>query len=266
MNICLTCDKAYLKYALVTITSILENNRNGFINFYIMCTHDVTEEYYSDAIEKLKNKYSNFEIEFVPMTVDTTAFQLNEKSLFNETLLYRLFIPETFPSLDRMLYLDSDIIVRHDITEFYNTEFNECHYIAGVGEDYSYYGRPPPMTYINAGVVLMDLNRCRSFGFTTKTLAVLKYRCLPYFDQDAINLVCNGKIKLVDPTYNYCNWTSGMSSSKQKSPTVVHFARTFKKVLEGQHISHADEWWKYAKMSPMADQIKQPRIRRSWYY
>lgn len=264
INICLACDKNYIKYALVTITSILENNRENHINFYVIHPVGIEEDYYKKAIETLKNKYLNFDITFVPI-LDISGYDLraDKTNFFNETLLYRLYIPQLFPQLHRMLYLDSDLIVRRNISEFYKMPLGD-YYIAAV-IDYDCLKDVLVPEYFNAGVLLMDLDKLREFDFTLKTLTVLKYRYLRFFDQDTINMVLNGKIKSVDRGFNYD--IRYHTRYQYKDPTIVHFMASLRRVLRKEETSvFTKEWWKYAKMSPMADQIKEPMMRRSWYY
>ena len=266
INVCLACDKNYIKYCLVTITSILENNRENHINFYVMHPVGIEEDYYKKAIETLKNKYSNFDITFVSiMDISGNELRADKINFFNEAQLYRVYIPQMFPQLHRMLYLDSDIIVRRDISEFYKMPLGD-YYIAAVIDQYNWLKDILVPEYFNAGVLLMDLDKLREFDFTLKTLTVLKYRYLPFFDQDTINMVCNGKIKSIHREFNY--FAQRRDAEYQfKDPTIVHFPSCFRKVLRKEEKSvFCKEWWKYAKMSPMADQIKEPKMRRSWYY
>lgn len=265
INICLACDKNYIKYALVTITSILENNRENHINFYVMHPVGIEEDYYKKAIETLKNKYLNFDISFVPMDISGNDLRGDKINFFNEAQLYRVYIPQLFPQLHRMLYLDSDIIVRRDIGELYKMPLGD-YYIAAVIDMHDWLKDVLVPEYFNDGVLLMDLDKLRGFDFTLKTLTVLKYIYLRHFDQDAINMVCNGKIKSIHREFNYFAFRRD-TGYQYKDPTIVHFPCCFRGVLRKEDTSvFAKEWWKYAKMSPMADQIKEPTMRRSWYY
>ena len=63
MNIFFAVNDAYVKYLLVTLTSVLENNKNEKIRFYVI-GKDITEEN-KTKIGLLKKSYVNFEIEYI---------------------------------------------------------------------------------------------------------------------------------------------------------------------------------------------------------
>lgn len=252
MNICLACDQKYLKYTCVVITSILENNRNVFINFYILHPMNMSKEDHTDMIDGINKRYSNFNITFVPMNINLEGLRADSVNLKSEVLIYRLYIPEVFLSLSRMLYLDSDIIVRHDITKFYNIQFasNEC--MAAVLDIKNRLDDSYANQYVNSGVLLMDLNKLRRLNFTTNALHLIKTRYLRMIDQDAINIVCKGKIKLVDNIYNYIREFDDADDivvKERDDPNIVHFAGISLPIKISCRTVYCDEWWHYVEIA-----------------
>src|SRR5215475_10573967 len=78
----------------------------------------------------------------------------------------RLFMTEYLdPSLDRIIYLDSDLIVRGDLSELWQLNLQGA-YVGGVPEPYSEsqrkpFGFGPKDLYVNSGVLLIDLRQWR---------------------------------------------------------------------------------------------------------
>ena len=63
------------------------------------------------------------DIEFVDVkaSLKNLAEELHITSeQYTLTTYYRLFIPNLYPQYDKAVYLDSDIVVRGDISKFYN--------------------------------------------------------------------------------------------------------------------------------------------------
>ena len=133
----------------------------------------------------------------------------------------RCFIWEQIP-VDRLLYLDADMIVKANIEQFYyddlqgkplkacpdstcydNTFWKHRH-IERFQQTHGF-ANGPSSPYVNAGVMLFDLKTMREEGdsavkfldFISKLKAPLEFN-----DQDFLNLYYDGRIKMGDP-YKY---------------------------------------------------------------
>lgn len=94
---------------------------------------------------------------------------------------------------EKLLYLDIDMMAAKDIAELYNTNIEEYEY-AAVKEKYgSKIIRPD---YINAGMLLLNLNKIKETGLLEKARALIKKRKLPFADQDAIFWSTTSKLLL----------------------------------------------------------------------
>lgn len=118
------------------------------------------------------------------------------------TTYIRLFAPFYLDAeIDKILYLDYDIICTGNIIDFYNTDFSNKT-IVGCPDFYLYNKSP---NYINAGVLLINLKKYREI---TNVEVITKYindnyDDLAYQDQDVINNLFVDEILLADTTYNY---------------------------------------------------------------
>lgn len=66
-------------------------------------------------------------------------------------------------------------------------------------------GIKDPGSYVNAGVLLFDLEKCRQKVSFRDVVETLHSRNFFYNDQDVLNILLEGNIKQVDCKWNYMN-------------------------------------------------------------
>ncbi|MBR0479658.1 glycosyltransferase family 8 protein, partial [Candidatus Saccharibacteria bacterium] len=132
MNILYCGDKGIERGVLVSILSILKNNK-GELHFYIMTiSFKDTKPFTKKAAEFLDSlvKKTNAK-SFVKLINATEVFvanlpKKNMGSYFTPASMLRLYvdkIPE-IARLDRVLYLDYDVVCRGDLKEFFETDLD----------------------------------------------------------------------------------------------------------------------------------------------
>lgn len=200
----------YAPYAGVAITSLIENaSEKFFYDIYIFYT-----ELSDDIISRFQSMCGkNYTVtcldvnEYLSGTVE-----LYENFHYSKEMYYRIIIPRVLPQYNKAIYLDCDIVVLGDISEFYNFDIDG--YVLGAMRDIQHYAsvryvidtlKIPIDTYINSGVLLINCKTFREMEIEKKCKEVLnesniKFR---YPDQDLINIVCRGSIKLLDQRWNY---------------------------------------------------------------
>ena len=149
----------------------------------------------------------------------------NLGSKYTNATLARLFLPRVCVK-PRILYLDTDTIVHGDITDLWKTDLG-VNVMAGAPKinwpDLDRYCRtfaPDGIPcYVNAGVLLMDLDRFRAENLDLAAIKLLHDRKLMMPDQDALNAVCAGRVKAVGHAYN-----SSVSCGLSTEPKITHFA------------------------------------------
>ena len=62
-----------------------------------------------------------------------------------------------------------------------------------------------PGSYVNAGVLMLDLEKCRQKVSFRDVVETLHSRNFFYNDQDVLNILLEGNIKQVDCKWNYMN-------------------------------------------------------------
>ena len=174
-------DKSYILQLFTVMHSILKNSK-AKIHFIIL-SKDRIEEYTDELVEILSRAYGNFTFEV--RRVQEEAFantQIYHKHL-SLSSYFRLLIPELVKEYDKCIYLDSDILVQGDVQELFDTEIGN-YYLAGVqdchlvfGKDYFVYinehikqHMPSAETYVNAGVLVMNIKKLRDDNMIDKFL------------------------------------------------------------------------------------------------
>ena len=139
----------------------------------------------------------------------------NEGAYCTPYTLLRL-LADLVPEMpEKLLYLDIDMMAAKDIAELYNTNIKEYEY-AAVKEKYgSKIIRPD---YINAGMLLLNLNKIKETGLLEKARALIKKRKLPFADQDAIFWSTTSKL-LLPRKFNE------QASFRRQDTVICHFCK-----------------------------------------
>lgn len=129
---------------------------------------------------------------------------------------YKLLIPDIFPSLDKIIYLDCDILVNLDIHELWSIEPDDKSIAASLDEvpfmEISALRRTQlklsgcnKNTYINSGMLVMNLKKFHEKGnfFTEAHEWLIRHSHMQLFpDQDALNSIFRDDIKFLDERFN----------------------------------------------------------------
>lgn len=284
INVVLATDLGYLFQTIVTIESILLNNysRNEYI-IHILTNADLYEH-----VKYLEEKYENCKIvlHFFDDEFDNYKISINHIS---KVTYFRLLIPERIHE-KKCIYLDSDIIVKEDLVQLYSIDINDYE-IGGVyapsyhhlNEREQSYSKETGICsfdqYINAGVLLMNLEKMRENRFIERVNKVAKCFSFPSQDQDIINNVCYGKIKPLPLKYNYASICSAWDYDKKFAgvfskneveqakikPSIVHFSCAAKP-WEVWELDFALDWWKVCKCTPIFDLFLDKYKKSAFYH
>eukprot|EP00095_Tigriopus_kingsejongensis_P003221 maker-scaffold699_size109694-snap-gene-0.19 protein:Tk03221 transcript:maker-scaffold699_size109694-snap-gene-0.19-mRNA-1 annotation:"glycosyltransferase 8 domain-containing protein 4" len=121
------------------------------------------------------------------------------RSTFQLCASLRLFLPDLLPNVNKILYLDTDIVVLDSLKSIWDhfQLMNSSQITAMAYENqveslnvYSYAKYPTIKRGLNSGVMLMDLEKMRNSFWIDKTLAIFKTmkHHLLFGDQDIINI------------------------------------------------------------------------------
>ena len=270
----LAADNNYAPYMSVLMISILKNAKsNTFLDFYLLVPDNFKEEY-KNKIEKDCNFYKNKQINFVNMK---KAFSETKRMIshITEQTYYRLRAAEILPDkYDKCIYLDIDTVVNCDLSDLYNVDLDD-NYVAGVkapGYHYDIFpeawnknysekiGIPSINQYINAGVIVLNLQKIRKDNLTP-VLYEEALKSYPTQDQDVINKVFYNKIKHLPFYFNAMVtrifaddkkleklFTKGEFDKTRTNPCIIHYS-TQLKPWQDKNCIFSNYWWKYASLS-----------------
>ena len=260
INIALCADKNYLEPLETLLKSICYHNSQ--VHIYIIHTN-IPEDWLITQAQNLA-KFNNH-LSPIWLNDDSPAIQcLNQKIMLNSSFIHellktlpksskhineltyaRFLIPELIHE-ERVLYLDSDIVVNTSLTDLFNIDMRD-HPIAAV-EDYflsnkkishsykmdipeelkpciSYKGEEIFKPYFNAGVILWDLVKCRQENIAYNLLlAASYYQGVIYADQDILNFVFFKRWVMLDVRCNVqANYNFTFLSLVTESPWIIHY-------------------------------------------
>ena len=120
VHIVMITDDNYIMPTYIAIKSMFENKKLNSKYKINILTNNILEKNVN-ILTSLST--TNFEINIINKTeiVDNIG-SLNQERHVTPTAILKFFIPEIFKDLNKILYLDSDIIVQKDLSELYNID------------------------------------------------------------------------------------------------------------------------------------------------
>lgn len=288
MNLCLAANNNYAMQTGVTVVSFLENHKESKITVYI-----IENDFDSDNITKfseLSNKYNAEILMINPSNVldriEKLSFMQNISKNGEDyakkvgaAAYSRLFITELLPKhVDRVLYVDSDIIVHSNLENIYNMKINKG--IAAVIDVWpavynEKIGLHKEDIYYSAGVQLIDLKYMREHKCQEKIWDYMNVMNRQYrlFDQDIMNILfhdtitrmpleCNlmgvnrlysiRQIKELSQKNETTFYTEEEQKEALKNPKIFHFAGDFfgKPWVFPYANEYTKEWLYFFQISP----------------
>ena len=116
-----------------------------------------------------------------------------------------------------ILMLDVDTIVKKDISGIWDYFPLDGYWLAAAVEPTK--SVITHSMYINAGVMLMNLQKLREDGKGDELIEALNTKHYPFCEQDCIAELCQGGIKKLPSDYNVCRYTEPPFKEK-----IIHFA------------------------------------------
>ena len=210
INVLCATDNNYAPYCGVMLTSFLENHKTFHTEVYIVVKKRLKAE---KKLKRLENLYDvNVNIIEFPYNDIVSSYPINH-NLSLETY-YRLFATELLPSdVDRVLYLDCDIVVDGNVSDMYFSDLDGIS--ALVCPDFLMYvkhkglatrlGYEEEKGYFNAGVMFINLDYWREHNILESCLEYLKihHDILVLYDQDVLNYVLRDTKKFINLEYNF---------------------------------------------------------------
>jgi lipopolysaccharide biosynthesis glycosyltransferase len=207
VNILMCTNALFLQHTAVCLASLLANNPDLFFNIVIVGreSEDLDEQKIRRSLTRFPNHLLAFQ-KFVPPP--NLLLPLVAREIYTIDTYTRLWVGDFFPEkVDRVLYLDADIVVVGSIAPLWNTDLGGALMgavdIPGSDQGVRRLAMRAEEGYFNAGVLVIDLQQWRT---TQASETVLDYiRANPErvsYDQDALNACFRSRTKRLDYKWN----------------------------------------------------------------
>ncbi len=200
----------------------------------------------------------------------------------------RLVLPGILPEVDRILYMDADVLVRESLAPLWQTPMEGMALAAVKGavnlSDKWEWNSDRPYWhllagarggYINAGVTLLNLAEIRKRGLDARWHELVGERFY-YQDQDILNITCQGVIAYLPPKYNRLAYledkdfgqfvVEGIYTREEERealrfPAIIHYAGD--KPWKRYDTNLGSLWWEYINAQPdLKDLFDEEKARR----
>lgn len=270
----------YALYCYLAIYSLLKHaDKNNYYDIRVFMV-DLSPENIQ-FLEELKNEYASVTcMDVLPYVKDA---DLRELSFFSVETFYRLFISQILAEYKKVVYLDSDMLVLHDITPLYDTEMNGhpiaavhdvvCAYLAGHASELGLEMR----NMFNAGVLVIDTEAYERQNIREIGLEALaadyrnERRKFIYVDQDVLNTTVCNDVEFIDDRWNF-QWEfiwrldgiyDGYREKYEqtsKDPWIIHYAGD-RKPWSYPSLPFADYFWDMVLETGITKKVVENSIR-----
>ena len=274
IHIACNIDGNYVQHCAVTLVSIFENNRESKFCIHIVATGLTKDD--ENILSSLATKYGNTVSFYAPDEKLLEGFAIKKFSKrISMATYYRCILADLLPTtIDKLIYLDCDIVILGDIRQFWNIPLEGIGVAAvediGCNEPqrYQILQYPQEDSYFNAGVLLINLDYWRKHNITKACIDY--YQKYPerilFNDQDLLNSVLHKDKILIDLCWNVQDgfYRTPKVVSKEwkykfvevlKNPIILHYTNRKPWDYDSQH-PLKDEYFKYLALTPWKDNIQ----------
>ena len=289
VNIVISSDDNYVAYMSVCLYSLMKNS-NINKQYQIFILDGGISISHKEKILYMMEEFKNFKITFIVMEEylkDIPPDIFYKTKYFPIAAYYRFFLPEIFLHLNKLIYLDCDMVVLKDIAELYEKS-PENNYLLAVRDQeilimckdnrheknnyfYKTLGLKNHKNYFNSGVMLLNLQKMRRDNILSKLLERLVEIKTPMFvDQCVLNSVCEGHVGFLEQNWNFM-WNSKITNldymkiidepynkeyeNASQNPYIIHFNGSIQRPWINPSYEKAEYFWQYARMTPFYEEI-----------
>lgn len=265
----LSSDNNYAPFIATTIASICDHT-NSFCEFYVLDGGILKEN--REKIEKLKDKFDNFSIEYLSIEIDKHFKNLKNTKYISKSMYSRFLIPELKPEIDKAIYSDVDVIVLDDISKMYNEDL-EGYALGAVWQEL--YDKTQNMENLKkrldlspthkvffSGNLLIDCKKWREKNIISDLIKGYEFldNLTETPDQDILNKYFENNYKVLSEKYCFVNQAYDYYK-KPNNVVIRHYNGQIKpwQLDENTHTSlfyNLSDFWYYAKITEFYNDLK----------
>ena len=275
-------DDNYVPHLAALIKSIQHHfSSENFLDLIIL--DGGISEFNRNLLKKMTEEHNSSSISFIELEGEFSEHQTHMH--FTKATFYRLILNQLIQDREKLLYIDCDTIVLDDIAKLYYTDLNGmaigavfdyimhhfCQekvssiYETGAIESKNYLQSYVGMgdnwsRYFQAGVLLIDMNQLLELNLSSKMVEDLLNKTYWFLDQDILNKYFQGRVKFLDPRWNFVNCGDeihkGLSkeqiSELQKAgqnPAIIHYAGYHTKPWNNMGAAYSEYYFQYLRQT-----------------
>lgn len=283
--IAFAANDAFVPYMSTTIYSVIVNGSKSSNYDIVILQSDIGYEN-QQKLRGMTSPFENVSLRIIDVTqnVERYTFFVGNKENFTKESYYRLLIPELMGEYTKVLYLDGDMVALTDVAELYQTDLEG--YLLASSRDLcgmiAYYnpltdlrkyrnkslGLKEPDNYFIAGMLLINVPEFRKQYTTKYLLEFATSRDWRQHDQDVLNVLCEGKTKMVSASWDVMVPEFNEYLPKRlrteleesiENAKIVHFGGDRKPWL-CMDAPFSEYFWRYAAQTPYIQEIIRRRI------
>lgn len=263
-------DNNLVKQICVTVASLLDASKNNNCHYDIYCVCANGAEKVENKLKKIVKKRDKFSNLFI-YPVENKYKNGYEIRKITSGAYLRLQLHNILSNLDKIIYCDVDILFKNNLQEIWDISIDDNYFMGVKGannlsqtwninlEKFDYWKNFEKNTYINSGVVVMNLKKIREDNLEIQWEKMVNNSYF-YVDQDIINIVCKNKIGFLPLKYNlpaYLDNNAILNYEKENiynknevyeainNPSIIHYAG--EKPWDNPNILNSDYWFNYVK-------------------
>lgn len=282
-NIVINTDDNYIQHAMAMLCSLYENNREHEITVHVLQKELSNKS--RTCISTLAERYNNNVLYYNVNEEQLAGVQFRKNRPLSMAAYYRLLLASILPlNIDKVLYLDCDIIVVRDIEEIFRIEIDD--YALAASLDHFPYSQQHRLQLhmevgertFCSGIMLVNLKYWREHSIEKGLLEYAKRHREEVWlhDQDVLNYYFKKKWFLLPPKWNRtadtlspipCEFYKQFDKEDYRyNPMLYHYASLGIKPWLNAPIPCKEYYIKYLKLSGFKDIVFKKVSFRSYLY
>lgn len=275
-------DCNYIPYLSVAIRSLIDHaNAERKYDIIILADEKAAKE--EAKLQSMCEGRTNISIRCIDMApFHETCAAYGIRTHVSVAAYYRLYISSICAGLNKILYMDCDVLCTADVAELYDMDMGDClvtaahdkpiqdmnsEWLDGARAYIESIGMKDAKQCFNSGVLVMNLQLMRKENLEPKLLEVAAINKKYWHDQSVLNICCQGRVHWVPEKWNftihmYDEGELSLSSVEERrrllreqSYAIIHYAAGQRKPWQQSHSPLTTVWWKAAFRTPYKDEI-----------
>ena len=284
--ICFSANDGYIPLLATQIASIIKNSSTKNNYDIVILMTNISDENKVSLLSMIAS-HANFSIRFVDVAPYVYGYSFYIESditntKYSEEIYFRVLAPAIMADYNHVIYLDADLVVLDDLANLLKQASDE-HLISAV-RDYegiaNCYNNNYERTkyriselgitnfddYFISGVIIMNIKKFNEQFSSKELLDMAVSKNWKQYDQDLLNYLCKGNVKIIDARWDFVEDINGIYHSMPKhlfqefivsesEPKIIHYSANRKPWIRTES-KYNKYFWEYAKLTPFLTVLK----------